>query len=91
MSKSRHLNKTFHIIIEWMISTGQAPNYTEIATELGISAPEGRKVLRKLFSTFGFPGWFHPNTDNIATFAPFSNLSNNYPLTIEGEQKWFGQ
>ncbi len=91
MPKSKHLAKTFHIIIERMIATGQAPNYTEIAAELGVSPSEGREVLRKLFSTRGFPGWFYPKTDNIESFAPFSNSSNNYRLTIEDEQKWFGQ
>lgn len=91
MPKSRHLNKTFHIIIERMIATGQAPNYTEISTELGISPSEAQKVLRELFSTRGFPGWFFPKTDNIESFAPFSNSPNNYRLTIDGEQKWFGQ
>jgi hypothetical protein len=91
MPKSIHLSKTFHIIIEWMIATGEAPSYTEIAGELGVSPEEGRKVLRKLFSTLGFPGWFYPKTDNIASFAPFSNSPNNYRLTVEGEQKWFGQ
>lgn len=87
MPKSGHLTKTFHIIIERMIVTGLAPNYTEIAAELGVSPSEGRKVLRKLFSTLGFPGWFHPKTDNIASFAPFSNSSNNYRLTIERETR----
>ena len=91
MPKSRHLNKTFHVIIEQMIDTGQAPNYTEIAVELGVSPSEGREVLRQLFSTRGFPGWFFPKTDNIASFAPFNNSPNNYRLTIDGEQKWFGQ
>ena len=91
MPKSKHLAKTFHIIIERMIATGQAPNYTEIAAELGVSPSEGREVLRKLFSTRGFPGWFYPKTDNIESFDPFSNSSNNYRLTIEDEQKWFGQ
>ena len=91
MSKSKHLNKTFQIILDRFIATGKAPNYTEIAAELGVSPQEGRKTLRKLFSPIGFPGWFQPKTDNIASFAPFSNLPNNYKLTIDGEQKWFAQ
>ncbi len=86
MPKPLLLTKTFHIIIERMIATGQAPNYTEIAAELGVSTSEGRKTLRKLFSTLGFPGWFSRKTDDIESFAPFSN-SSNYRLTIEGEQK----
>jgi hypothetical protein len=91
MPKSKHLNKTFHIIIEQMIVTGQAPDHTAIAAELGVPPSEGRKALRKLFSTIGFPGWFHPKTTTISSFAPFSNAPNNHRLTIEGEQKWFGQ
>jgi hypothetical protein len=91
MPKSKHLDQTFHIIIEKMIATGQAPNYLEIAKGLGVSPPEGRKAFRKLFSTLGFPGWFYPKTDNIVSFAPFNNLPTNYRLTIDGEQKWFGQ
>jgi hypothetical protein len=91
MPKSEQLDKTFHIIIEKMIATGQAPNSLEIAQGLGVSPPEGRKALRKLFSTLGFPGWLYPKTDNIVSFAPFNNLPTNYRLTIDEEQKWFGQ
>jgi hypothetical protein len=91
MPKSSDLNKTFHIIMERMIATGKAPNYTEIAADLGVSPTEGQKALHKLFSTSGFPGWFYPNTDTIMSFAPFNNAPNNYRLTIDDEQKWFGQ
>lgn len=91
MTNSSDLNKTFHIIMERMIATGQAPDYTEIAAGLGVHPTEGRRALRKLFSAFGFPGWFHPKTDTIMSFAPFSNVPNNYRLTIDGEQKWFSQ
>ena len=91
MAQSPDLNKTFHVTTEWMIATGKASSYTEIAAELGVPATEGQKALRKLFSTFGFPGWLDPKTDTIMSFAPFSNVPNNYRLTIDGEQKWFGQ
>jgi len=91
MAKSRHLSKAFNIIIEQMIATGKAPDYEEIATKLGVTSQEGHKVFRKLFSTLGFPGWLKPKTDNIVSFAPFSNFPNNYRLTIDGEQKWFAQ
>jgi len=89
MSKSKYLNKTFQTILDRFITTGEAPNYEEIATELGIAPSEAQKVTRKLISSFSFPGWFQAKTDNIASFAPFNNLPTNYKLTIEGEQKWF--
>jgi len=91
MPRTKYLNKTFRIILDRFIATGKAPTYTEIADELGVSPSEGRKLLRKLFSPLGFPGWFQPKTDDIASFAPFNNLPNYYKLTIDGEQKWFGQ
>ena len=91
MSKPSELDQTFHIIIEKMIATGQAPHYTEIAAALGVSPEKGRKTLRKLFSTLGFPGWLCLKTDNIVSFAPFNNLPTHHHLSIEGIQKWFGQ
>lgn len=91
MPNRSELNQTFHIIMERMIATGQAPHYTEIAAELGVPPVEGRKTLHKLFSTLGFPGWLYPKTDTIVSFAPFNNLPTHYRLTIEDEQKWFGQ
>ncbi len=91
MPRSNKLVKTFHFILERLIATGKAPDYTQIADELGVSPQEGRKVLRKLFSTIGFPGWLTPKTDDIESFAPFNNIPNNHRLTIDGEQRWFGQ
>jgi len=73
-----------------MVETGQAPHYTEIAKELGVSVEDGRKALYELF-TAGIPGWLFPNTDLIASFAPFNNLPTQYRITIDGQQKWFGQ
>lgn len=31
MSESSTMDKTFHIIMKWLVDTGQAPHYTEIA------------------------------------------------------------
>jgi len=90
MSEPSNHEKTFHIIMSRMIETGQAPHYTEIAAELGIPVEEGRKALHELFAA-GVPGWLFPNTDLIASFAPFNNLPTQYRITIDGQQKWFGQ
>jgi hypothetical protein len=91
MAKSQYLDETFHVIIEQLIATGKAPNYAQLAAKLGVTPRKGQELIRKLFSTLGFPGWFEPKTDNIISFAPFNNTPTNYRLTIDGEQKWFGQ
>ena len=90
MSEPSELDKTFQIILKRMMETGQAPHYTELAAELGVSPDEGRKALHDLFSA-RIPGWVFPNTDYIVSFAPFNNLPTQYRITIEGQQKWFGQ
>ena len=90
MNNSTVLDKTFHVIMRRMVETGQAPFYTELAAALGLSVEEGRKILHDLFSS-GIPGWLYPRTDLIVSFAPFSNLPTQYRITIDGQQKWFGQ
>jgi len=84
------LDKTFNIIMKRMVESGQAPHYNEIAAELGLSMEEGRKALHDLFSA-GVSGWLFPDTDFITSFAPFNNLPTQYRITIDGQQKWFGQ
>ena len=89
MSQSISPDRTFHIIIKRMVETGQAPHYTELASELRVTPEEGKKALHDLFSEM-IPGWLFPNTDFITSFAPFNNLPTQYRLTIDGQQKWFG-
>ena len=90
MNEQSQLDRTHHIIMKTMVETGQAPHYTELAKELGLSMEEGRKALHDLFSA-GIPGWLYPNTDFIVSFAPFNNLPTQFRISIEGQQKWFGQ
>ena len=84
------LDKTFEIIMKRMVETGQAPHYTEIAKELGLSMEAGRQAVHNLFSA-RVPGWLFPNTSLIASFAPFNNLPTQYRISVDGQQKWFGQ
>ncbi len=84
------LDRAFHIVIQRMIATGQAPYYTELAAALGCSVEEGRRTLHDLMDS-GIPCWLHPGTDYIASFAPFNNLPTQYRIAVEGEEKWFAQ
>ena len=90
MSNTKVLDQTFHFILKRMVATGQAPHYTEIAAELGVSPEDGRNTLHTLFES-GIHGWLYPNTDLIASFAPFNNQSTQFSVTVDGEQKWFAQ
>ena len=90
MSDKDLLNNAFHVIMKQMVATGQAPFYVELAKELGLSMKAGRQTLHTLFSS-GIAGWLHPGTDLVASFAPFNNLPSMYRISIDGEQRWFGQ
>ena len=91
MAEPTVMDNTFSIIMKGFVETGQAPHYTEIAAELGVSPEEGCKALRKLFSVRGLPGWLYPKVDTVVSMAPFNNLPTQYRITIEAEQKWFAQ
>ncbi|MFC1836578.1 hypothetical protein ACFL2Q_17940 [Thermodesulfobacteriota bacterium] len=84
------MDQTYHLIMTRMVETGQAPHYTEVAKDLGISMEEGRQTLHDLFNA-GVKGWLFPNTDLITSFAPFNNLPTHYRIAVDGQQKWFGQ
>jgi hypothetical protein len=73
------------------INSGQAPHYTELAGDLGLSMEEGRQVLHDLVDSGLHASWLHPDTDYLVSFPPFHNLPNQYRITVDGEHKWFAQ
>ena len=83
------LDRAFHAIMTRMAQTGRAPNYVELGPVLGLDSTEARKVLNDLMAT-GYPGWLDAN-DNIVTICPLSNKPNQYRISVDGGQKWFGQ
>ena len=85
------LDQTYSFVLNHFITTGRAPHFTDLAKEMGVSMEEGRQALKELMD-LEIPGmWLHPGTDNIASFAPFSDFTTQYRITVKGEQKWFGQ
>ena len=84
------LDRSFHHIMVRLVETGQAPHYTELARELGLTMEEGRALLHDLIAT-GIPAWVHPGTDYLASFPPFNNMPTQYRITVEGQQNWFAQ
>ena len=90
MAELATLDKAYQVTMARIVQSGQAPHYTELAAELGVSMEEGKVILHELIDT-GIPAWLHPSTDYIASFPPFNNLPTQYRITVGGEQKWFAQ
>ena len=90
MADPQQLDRTYHFIMESFVRQGQAPHYTDIAREFSLQPEEGRRLLHELMAT-SLPIWLYPETDLIASFAPFNNLPTQYRIAIDGQQKWFAQ
>lgn len=91
MSDLETLDRTYDAIMKGFVATGHAPHYTELATELGVPLEQARSLVHEIVEDTGLPGWLHPGTDILVSLAPFSGLPTPYKLTIDGEQKWYGQ
>ena len=90
MVESAILDGAYHFIITRMVDTGQAPHYSELADHLSLSIDDGRRVLHELAESSGAVRQ-HPDADLIESVPPFSNIPTQYRITVDGQQKWFGQ
>jgi len=91
MADPQLLARMYHSTMSGIVRDGRAPHYTELATELGLSPNQARESLHEV-GDGRVPGfWLSPGTDLIASPAPFSNIPTQYLISVEGEQKWYGQ
>jgi Alkylmercury lyase len=90
MTDAARPDETYHFILSAFVERGQAPHYTEIAARFQESPEDGRKRLHELMAA-RLPNWLFPDTDLIASFAPFNNLPTQYRISVDGEQRWFAQ
>jgi len=91
MQDTHQLDRTYHFILETFVRRGHAPHFTEIARAFSVPPDEGRKMLHDLMDEAKLPIWLYPETDLIASFAPFNNLPTQYRVTVDGQQQWFAQ
>jgi hypothetical protein len=91
MEGKEELDRTYHYIMETFVARGHAPHYTELANKFNVKPDEGKKLLHDLINTHVMPMWLYPGIDLLVSFAPFNNLPTQYRITVEGQQKWFGQ
>lgn len=83
-------NQTYNAVTRSFVESGQAPHYTELAHELELLPTEALQAQREVADT-SLACWFTPEADTLASWAPFSNIPNQHRVTIDGQQKWFGQ
>ena len=89
MADAALVQLAYTTILQHIIRTGRAPHYTALAATLGL-APDEARDLQKEAAEAGVGCWLIEDTDYIESWAPFSNVPNQYQLTVKGEQKWHG-
>lgn len=90
MSDPDTLDRAFDYVIRTFAERGTAPHYTELAGHFGVAPETGRQILHDLVGA-GIPAWLHPDTDLIASFAPFNNLPTHYRIRVDGEPRGYAQ
>lgn len=90
MTDESTLDRAYDLILHSLMERGYALHFTELAHALGVPPEDGRTVLRDLVSS-GIPAWVYPDTDQIASFAPFNNQPTQYRISVEGQQVGFAQ
>jgi hypothetical protein len=92
MASQDEMQKVHHAVLRQFIDAGRAPHYTELADKFGLSPAKARQILRETVEGSPYSiAWLTPDTDFVSSWAPFSNLGNHNPITIQNQQKWFPQ
>ena len=90
MPDSIIIQQVYTTIIEHFIHTGRAPHYTEFASLVGVHPDEACSLQREA-AAVAMGSWLAPDTDYIASWAPFANVPTQYFVTVANEMKWYAQ
>jgi hypothetical protein len=71
----------YQAVIKRFVSNGSASHYSQLAVDLGVRPSAARALLHEI-TAMPLPNWLHPDTDLIASFAPFSNLPTLYRVSV---------
>ncbi len=85
------LDKAFDVVMKSFLERGYAASHIEVATAMGLSMEDGRQLYRELVNGGYHSSWLEEGTEYVVSFAPFNNLPTHYRISVDGQQKWFGQ
>ena len=92
MSENSSVQSAYTSVLVYFIEHGRAPHYVELANILDINIDEARVLIRDAAAAAPIASsWLSHDTDYIESWAPFSNVPTHNKISINGEQKWYGQ
>ncbi len=90
MADRETIQRAYTATVRHFMETGRAPHYTELARTLGLS-PDAAREAQRGAAAAGPATWYVPETDYVASWAPFSNVPTQLRISIDGVQRWYGQ
>ncbi len=90
MVDSAPVQRAYTAIIGHFLERGRAPHYTELATLIGVT-PDAARDLQRDAADLSPACWLEPETDYIASWAPFSNLPTQTRIWVDGKERGYGQ
>jgi hypothetical protein len=93
MSDPTIIQRAYTTILQHFVDTGRAPHYGELAEMIDVDINAARELQREVAISASPIGgsWLSHDTDHIESWAPFSNVPTHHLITVDGEQKWYGQ
>lgn len=90
MSVESEVKRAYVETLQFFVERGRAPHYTELSRILDFGVDRALE-LQRAAAEAGIGTWFLEGTDFVECWAPFSNIPTNHLITIDGEQRWYGQ
>lgn len=92
VNDNSQIQQAYTTVLEYFIEHGRAPHYVELASILNINIDEARVLIRDTAAAAPIAScWLSHDTDYIESWAPFSNVPTHNRISVDGDQKWYGQ
>ena len=90
MAEIAPIQRAYTAIVRHFLDRGRAQHYTELASLLGVD-PDAAIDLQRGAAEASPAGWLEPETEYIASWAPFSNIPTQTRISVDGKERWYGQ
>jgi hypothetical protein len=90
MAVGLEVKRAYLETLVFFVERGRAPHFTELSRLLGVEV-ERALELQHAAAESGIGSWFLSDTDFVECWAPFSSIPTNHLISIDGEQRWYGQ
>ncbi len=95
MNIDKRVQEAYTFVLLQFKEHGSGPHYLDLADHFKLDTEAARQLLWDAAEVgtrtgLGASTMSH-DTDYIESWAPFSSIPTHHRITVDGEQKWYGQ